>query len=195
MAEKLLGLYMNHVFTRAICCWLSICAISAAATVSGAITNRHGFGIGYAVLTATRAENTAVASNVTSRQGAYELELEEGSWTLELDPALLNEFGYQPLVHEMVISGTAPIVANMLALPIEPPIPPVLSLSVTGDRFSLNIRGGGDRVFQVERSVDATTWTNDYDDPYCTERGELSVGSNIYGKYSTGTFFRVVVLE
>ena len=185
----------HHVF-HFVCCWLGILAASEAANVSGVITNRHGYGIGYAVLSATQAGNpNIVVSNTTSRQGAYVLELDEGLWTLELDPALLNEFGYQPLVSEITVEGASPIVTNMLALPVEPPIPPVLSLTVGGGRFSLNIKGGGDRVFQVERSLDAITWTNDYNDPYCTERGEISVGSNIYGKYATNAFFRVVVIE
>ena len=187
---------MKHRITHFVCCWLAILSTSGAATVSGVITNRHGYGIGYAVLTATQAGNPGnVVSDTTSRQGAYVLELGEGAWTLELDPALLNEYGYQPLVAAMAVEGTSPIVTNLLALPIEPPLPPVLTLSVGDGRFDLNIKGGGDRVFQVERSLDAVNWTNDYDDPYCTEQGEISVGSNIYGKYATNAFFRVVVIE
>ena len=186
---------MKHIIAILLC-WMASAISSEATSVSGVITNRHGFGIGYLVLTATQAGNPAnVVSNTTGRQGQYELELDEGSWTLELDPISLNEFGYQPLTNSITIAGTTPIVTNMLALPIEPPIPPVLSLSVGGGRFSLNIKGGGDRVFQVERSRDAITWTNDYDDPYCTERGAISVGSNIYGKYATNEYFRVVVIE
>ena len=186
---------MKCLITILLCYLASVISLRAT-SVSGVITNRHGFGIGYLVLTATQMDNPAnVVSNTTGRKGQYVLELDEGSWTLELDPIMLAEFGYQPLTNTITVTGTAPVITNMLALPIEPPIAPVLTLSVAEGRFHLNIKGGGDRMFQVERSLDAITWTNDYDEPLCTERGELTVGSNVYGKYATNAFFRVVVIE
>ena len=167
---------------------------SQAVSVSGVITNRHGFGIGYLVLTATLVGNPDnVVSYTTERQGQYELELEEGSWFLELDPILLNEFGYQPLTNSITIAGTTPIVTNMLALPIEPPIPPILTISVNGDLWDLNVDGGGDRMFRVDRSIDLKTWSLYYSQ--CTERGEITFGSRMTGVYTNRCYFRVVVTE
>ena len=179
---------------------MALAGTSHAATVSGMITNRHGFGIGYCDLTATQAGNPAsTVSDTTSRQGAYELVLDEGTWTIEVDPVQLNEWGYQPFSTEIEVTETNPLTLNMLPLPIEPPIQPTLSIRVTDsifpneDLFHLLVDGGGDRVFRVERSTNLITWS--YYDSACTDNGRIEFGSYIQYAYSNRAIFRVIVTE
>ena len=174
--------------------WIVLAAASHAATVSGVITNRHGFGIHDILVTATQAgDSNHIVTTNAGYGGPYSIELPEGSWLLELDPVQLGEWGYQPFVAEIDVVGSGPIVTNLVPLPIEPPIPPALSLRVSGDRWNLLVDGGGDRMFRVDQSVDLISWT-----PWgsnCTDNGEIEFGSRMLGIYSNRCHFRVVVTE
>ena len=174
--------------------WMVGAISSQATTVSGIITNRHGFGIHDILITATQTgDSSHIITTNAGYGGPYSIELPEGSWTLELDPVQLGEWGYQPFSAEIVVPDTNSIVFNMVPLPIEPPIPPALSLSVAGDHFTLRVVGGGDRVFRVERSIHLESWSNFAST--CTDNGRVDFGSNIIAPYTNRAMFRVIVTE
>ena len=167
---------------------------SQAATISGIVTNRHGFGIHDILITATQVgDSSHIITTNAGYGGPYSIELPEGSWVLILDPVQLGEWGYQPYSTEIEITDASPIEFNMVPLPIEPPIPPALSLSMSGNRWTLRVIGGGDRVFRVERSLDLETWS--YYASTCTDNGRVDFGSNIIGIYTNRAMFRVIVTE
>ena len=177
-----------------ILCWMTSAISSPAVTISGVVSNRHGLGIHDILITATQVGDTSHTITTNAGYGGpYSIELPEGSWTLELDPVQLGEWGYQPFVTEIEVSGSGPITTNLVPLPIEPPIPPALSLRVNGDRWNLLVDGGGDRMFRVDQSWDLISWT-----PWgsnCTDNGEIEFGSRMIGIYSNRCYFRVVVTE
>ena len=173
---------------------------SQATTVSGMITNRHGYCISEILITATKVGDTnQVITTYVEYGESYSIELSEGSWTLEIDPVQLSKWGYQPFITEVEVTDTNPVTVNMVPLPIEPPIQPTLSIRVTDsifpneDLFHLFVDGGGDRVFRVERSTNLTSWS--FYDSACTDNGEIEFGSYIKGAYSNRAMFRVLVTE
>jgi len=164
-------------------CWMTSAISSQAVTISGVVSNRHGLGIHDILITAAQVGGTSHTITTNAGYGGpYSIELPEGSWTLELDPVQLGEWGYQPFVTEIEVSGSGPITTNLVPMPIEPPIPPALSLRVNEDRWNLLVDGGGDRMFRVDQSLDLISWT-----PWgsnCTDNGEIEFGSRMIGIYS-----------
>lgn len=175
-------------------CGMTSAISSQAAIISGIVTNRHGFGIHDILITATQVGDSGhIITTNAGYGGPYSIELPEGSWILELDPVQLGEWGYQPFVTEIEVSGSGPITTNLVPLPIEPPIQPFLSIGVDGNRWNLLVDGGGDRMFRVDQSFDLISWT-----PWvsrCTDNGEIQFGSNMIGIYTNRCYFRVVVTE
>ena len=181
-------------------CWMAGAISSWATNVSGMITNRHGYCISEILVTATKVGDTnQVITTFVEYGESYSIELSEGSWALEIDPVQLNEWGYQSFNTEIEITDTNPVTFNMVPLPIEPPIPPTLSIRVTATQFvdtyafHLLVVGGGDRVFRVERSTNLTSWS--FYDSSCTDNGRIEFGSYLYGAYENRCMFRVIVTE
>ena len=176
---------------------VSMFALSAsvAAPVSGFVRNRLGNRLGDIQMTATQISNPSNVLHVTAgRSGDYTLELETGDWLLELDSDQLAEWGYQTFSLPLVISSPEAVQLDLVPEPIEPPIPPVLTLTtVTEERFTLLIVGGGGRTVRVERSPDLRVWT--YMTSLTTAKGRISYGSNFSWGNPTSCFWRVIVTE
>jgi len=176
------------VFLSALC--------ANAATFSGTLKNKFGFGIDIVKLTATKSDTVEQVDFYSGSLGEFSVELSTGTWTITGDPAKIDLRGFAPLESFEVLIQPTGTTQDIILFAKEPLIPPRIEIwdyDLPRNSLRLHIEYQGGTRITAYRSSDFQEWTPVYSSVHLSgaSGGVFFSIPNDFALYPT-SFFKVV---